>query len=101
MLKLILSAGVVAFLGIAPASAAPASAAGASAIQNSEGLVQEVQYRRDRHRHNSHRRRGPSHRYAPGSRHRAAPHGWRRFHHRPRDWRTRGCILVGPLWFCP
>lgn len=27
--------------------------------------------------------------------------GWHRYSHRPRDWRTRSCIAVGPFWFCP
>jgi Ni/Co efflux regulator RcnB len=40
-------------------------------------------------------------RYAPGGRYRDAPRGWRRYGYRPRDWRRRGCILVGPIWFCP
>lgn len=41
------------------------------------------------------------HRYKPGSRHARAPQGWRRHNVRPRDWSTRGCIVVGVLWFCP
>jgi hypothetical protein len=49
----------------------------------------------DRHHHDHHSR------YRAGGRYRSAPHGWHRFHSRPHDWRTRGCILVGPLWFCP
>jgi hypothetical protein len=40
-------------------------------------------------------------RYAPGARLGAPPYGWRRYGARPYDWRTRGCIVVGPIWFCP
>jgi hypothetical protein len=40
-------------------------------------------------------------RFAPGSRVRTAPPGYRRYGARPRDWQTRGCIMVGPIWFCP
>jgi Ni/Co efflux regulator RcnB len=64
-------------------------------------LVQ-IQHRRDTRR--DRRKRRPNyrrHRFAPGSRHRAAPRGWRRHHKRPYNWRTRGCIIVGPVWFCP
>jgi len=39
--------------------------------------------------------------YRPGGHYRSAPRGWHRFHARPRDWRTRGCVVVGPVWFCP
>ena len=41
------------------------------------------------------------HRYVPGHRYDRAPGHWRRHSHRPRDWRKRGCIIVGPVWFCP
>jgi hypothetical protein len=40
-------------------------------------------------------------RYVPGRRYGSPPAGWRHYGARPGDWRTRGCILVGPLWFCP
>jgi hypothetical protein len=39
-------------------------------------------------------------RYTPGRRYRSAPSHYRRYAHRPADWRSRGCILVGPAWFC-
>jgi hypothetical protein len=44
---------------------------------------------------------GPNHRYAPGSRHAKAPPHWRRYGARPQNWQSRGCVIVGPLWFCP
>jgi len=47
-----------------------------------------------------HRRHGKPH-FTPGGRYRSAPHGWRSYRARPRNWRTRGCIVVGPVWFCP
>jgi Ni/Co efflux regulator RcnB len=53
------------------------------------------------HHNRPDRRYRPNHHYRPGHHYHAAPHGWHRYHYRPRDWRTRGCIVVGPLWFCP
>jgi hypothetical protein len=35
-------------------------------------------------------------RYDRGDRYR----GWSRYSSRPYDWRDRGCISVGPLWYC-
>lgn len=32
---------------------------------------------------------------------REPPRGWRRFGYRPDDWRSRGCLEIGPAWFCP
>jgi Ni/Co efflux regulator RcnB len=63
------------------------------------------------HHHSQSQRMAPKHmrpshrhqnrRYRPGHHYRSAPHGWHRYHRRPRDWQTRGCIVVGPVWFCP
>jgi Ni/Co efflux regulator RcnB len=39
--------------------------------------------------------------FRPGRRYDRAPPNWRRYQYRPRDWRTRGCVIVGPIWFCP
>jgi len=39
--------------------------------------------------------------YRPGYRYRNAPPNWSRYDGRPGDWRTRGCVIVGPVWFCP
>lgn len=27
--------------------------------------------------------------------------GWNRYNSRPYSWRSRGCVAVGPIWFCP
>ena len=32
---------------------------------------------------------------------RHAPPGWRRHSSRPWNWRARGCVAIGPAWFCP
>lgn len=82
-------------LGLAAASAAPVS--GGAVAQASSPLVL-AQYR-DRDHRGYVRRRYPH--YVPGRRYHSAPHGWHRYRHRPGDWHRRGCILVGPIWFCP
>lgn len=41
------------------------------------------------------------HHYRPGHRYAHAPRGWHRYPTRPAFWQTRGCVIVGPLWFCP
>lgn len=50
------------------------------------------------HKHG--RKHGHSH-YKPGHKYKSAPKGWRRHGARPSDWQRRGCIVVGPVWFCP
>lgn len=84
-------------LGVSAASAAPAQTA--PHLANSP-LVLAQGYGHD---HHDRRDYGRDHRprYEPGRRYRTAPHGWHRYSRRPGDWRTRGCILAGPVWFCP
>jgi hypothetical protein len=93
-LKILAPALLLSASMLSPVSAAPVPS-GASA----ESPVINVQFRdrdgdRDSRRHDGRRDRDYR-------RHRRPPHGWRRYHRRPYDWRTRGCILFGPLWFCP
>ncbi|MBS0231872.1 MAG: hypothetical protein JSR99_00105 [Proteobacteria bacterium] len=39
--------------------------------------------------------------YHAGGRYDRAPAHWHRYNKRPGDWRRRGCIIVGPIWWCP
>jgi len=98
MMKIALAASVLLVAGIGSASAAAlpkSDFSGASA----SGIV-EVQHR-DRDRHNRARRPAPPPRWVPGRRYDRSPPGWHRQHRRPGDWRRRGCVTVGPVWFCP
>lgn len=87
---------VSAFAFAAPASAAPV--APLNGIHAASPLTL-AQY--NRHRTKRTVRRHTNHRYTPGHRYRSAPHGWHNYRARPGNWRTRGCIMVGPAWFCP
>jgi hypothetical protein len=29
------------------------------------------------------------------------PPGWRSYHEQPYGWQERGCLQIGPLWYCP
>lgn len=92
-----LSAALLGLMSISPASAATAltpSAVKAATQQQASGveLVQRKKYRD---------RRSYRQRYRAGQRYRSAPRGWRRYDRRPSYWRTRGCVIVGPVWFCP
>jgi hypothetical protein len=95
---LIAAAATVWLMGSTPVLAAP----GLSAMQPGAAstdhlmLAQGGADRRDGRRGD-----GPRHDYRPGHRYERAPSHWRRYHSRPRDWHRRGCIIVGPLWFCP
>jgi hypothetical protein len=84
--------------GTSAASAAPATTA-VGGISTPQSGIELAQYRgHARYRHRNYRRnhyRG--HRHYRHNRYR----GWHRYHSRPWNWRTRGCILLGPVWVCP
>jgi hypothetical protein len=99
MLKLVLPA-MVASLFIC--SAAYAGTPPASPQLRSSDLVQIKQGGKD-HEHNWQGRGGDdwrdrqASRYGPDDRYR----GWHHYAYRPDDWGDRGCVAVGPLWYCP
>ncbi|TAM99988.1 MAG: hypothetical protein EPN45_15165 [Rhizobiaceae bacterium] len=99
MLKFILSLVIASVVAIPVAFAQP---------RHNDHNRRSEHHHSQSHRDRSHHMR-PSHRhhrdhdrrYRPGHHYRSAPNGWHRYHRRPRDWQTRGCIVVGPVWFCP
>ena len=78
------------------------SASAASALPNTNKamhgspIAQHVDHRdndnRNDGRHRMHHHDN-DHRYD-------AYRGWNRYNSRPRGWRNRGCVAVGPIWFC-
>jgi stalled ribosome alternative rescue factor ArfA len=36
-----------------------------------------------------------------GSHNRRPPANWHRYNKRPGDWSRRGCMAIGPIWWCP
>jgi Ni/Co efflux regulator RcnB len=104
LLKLLISAAAAAMLLTGPAHAVPLAAPSAlldAAAQHD--VTEQVRHQRWHATNRSGVRRGhrAPHRYKPGSRLREAPRGYRRYNARPRDWDRRGCVVVGPFWFCP
>jgi hypothetical protein len=76
-----------------------ASTASAMTVTKPAGIMtpptlQKVDYRKNKVYH----RRG---KYRAGGRYNKAPAHWHRFDRRPGDWQRRGCIIVGPIWWCP
>ncbi|CFX01923.1 conserved exported protein of unknown function [Candidatus Filomicrobium marinum] len=105
MMKAILPAAMLSILTLTSANAAaPQSLAPhttpALAQDVSSTVLNKVQYKERKHYHGKRHKKG-HHRYKAGSRHRHAPKHWHRHKKRPHDWHRRGCIIVGPVWFCP
>ncbi len=96
MIRYLVPAAIVSLGVISSASAGPVPSA-AQLRRVTETTPIQVQDRRHVEEHRRMRRN----RYIAGRRYHSAPHGWHRYHRRPGDWRMRGCIIVGPVWFCP
>jgi Ni/Co efflux regulator RcnB len=99
MLKALVCASTVSIIAAASASAAPAPPPAQLRSATPDAVLQ-VQDRHHNGERRSEHRRGRDHRYTAGRRYDRAPSHYRRYSHRPNDWESRGCILVGPLWFC-
>lgn len=102
---LALSACLIAFAGAAPTVAAPVSGTASATAQADSGFT-HVQYNQKKNFNKGYGKNkggfgGNKYGFRPGSRHAHAPKGWHRHSRRPSYWQTRGCVVVGPVWFCP
>lgn len=93
-MKQILVAAAVLGLGISSAMALPVAPLQTS---GSTSVIQVDDHGWDNH----HRPMKKRPHYNPGGHYAHAPQGWHQYRSRPGDWHNRGCILVGPFWFCP
>lgn len=107
MKSIIAALVAVAFAGLtqAPASAAPLSQT--AGIGKTDVIQVQLRERRD-FRDRDYRDRGyRGFRYDRrvynwrGDRRYYRYRNWNRYGYRPYGWRSRGCVEVGPLWFCP
>ncbi len=88
---------------LAPANALPGKSGPAAQVAPMQSNIADRDRdfdRRDRFGDRDFRYRGDRY-YGRGYARRGPPPGWRRFGYQPRDWRTRGCLEIGPAWFCP
>lgn len=97
-----LSALLLGGLLSAPASAAPLSSGTGIKAALETSAVDQVRHRKGHYNKRKwNRNRAYRKGYRAGRRYNHAPSGWRRYNSRPYGWHSRGCIVVGPVWFCP
>lgn len=90
----------LAFAGVmgTQASAAPLSkAAGATQSAAQSDVVQVRHHKKHRNYKNRHHRGAYNWR---NDRRYYRYRSWNRYGSRPYNWRSRGCVAVGPVWFC-
>jgi hypothetical protein len=95
-------------IGASSASAAPTVAGNLNGIGKADSGVQLIKKRGNRgFRNRGFRNRGfKARRYGnrgwrSGRRYGRRYSGWRRYSYRPYNYRSRGCIVLGPVWLCP
>lgn len=100
MLKYVMPLAAISLMAVSSAWALPAAPA-TNNVQIESNRI-EVQHR-DGHFHRSarpdrsmHHRRHMGHRHSYRGRHYS-----HRYHSRPHGWSRRGCVMAGPVWFCP
>ena len=99
MKKILLAAALV-LGGYGSAAALPAPAASAPSI-GAPAQAQTLQLVKMKRHHRHHHWRRHHHWNRPHFNRYERYRGWRRYHARPYNWHRRGCVMVGPLWFCP
>ena len=99
-IALIMAIALGTALGTVPASAAPVSNAAATLGKTTSGIELARYQRHGRWQHNRHVRHR-AWRHHKNWRHHNRYRGWHRYHSRPWNWRTRGCVIIGPIWYCP
>jgi hypothetical protein len=92
MVKIVMTAAVMSLLVCADASALPAPKA--QLAEPSSALVEvgkKYDYKKHGYKHGHYKHHGYKH----------PPKGWRSYSNRPWGWQRRGCIVIGPAWYCP
>ena len=102
MIKSILSAAALSLALISAAWALPAAPKADLPALNQTDVIQvgKKGHYGGKHynKHYNYKYRGPKHygRYYHGGRY------WgRRYYYRPYNWQALGCVVVGPVWYCP
>ena len=96
MIKSILLAAAVSLAVVTTAGAVPAPAK--PDAKSSELIQVKKRWHDDHRKWNKKRwRRHDTYRHH----YRRPPPGWRSYRSRPWGWRRRGCLSIGPVWYCP
>jgi len=90
-------------MGTQAATAAPLSNAAGATQGIAHADVQHVQNRRKGLKNRNFRQRGYNSRGYNNwrsDRRYYRYRNWNRYNSRPYNWRSRGCVALGPIWFC-
>ncbi len=105
----IMAAGLMAGFVSLPANAAPQATQ--MSVSQPTATVEQIQIRRralrndnvfdGNRRFRGNRNMRSNRDFGRNRGYRNGPRGWNRYSSRPRNYRSRGCIIIGPVWYCP
>jgi hypothetical protein len=110
MIRLIVSAAGLSFALVSAAWALPAAPKSELPTLNQSDIIQvgERDRRHDGRKHyrrhddyRDRRRHGYRDRHYRGRYYHGGRYWGRRYYYRPYNWEALGCIVVGPVWYCP
>ena len=100
MFRPILLASILSFGLVSAAVALPGHV---GSLGGTSDVIQvKKDWDKDDWKHNKWKKSGNWHKYNENKySYRNPPYGWHSYNYRPYGWANRGCIIVGPLWYCP
>ncbi len=107
MMRSVLSAAIVSLLALSGAWALPVSSTATLPQLTSSDIVQVGKKNYNKHynknyKHYNRNSRHYNHNYKYRGRYHYGNRYWgHRYNYRPYNWQALGCIVVGPVWYCP
>ena len=103
MIKSVLSAAIVSLLALSAAGALPVSPTAKLPQLTSSDIVQVGKKNYNKHYNKNYKHYNKNYKYYNrGGRYRYGNRNWNhRYYYRPNNWQALGCIVVGPVWYCP
>ena len=101
MIKPILTAAALCFAAATAASALPVSQTTSLRPLNFSDLIQVGQKNKNKNQNQNHDNHNhDNHNHNHGYHHGGRYYG-HRYYARPYNWQALGCVVVGPVWYCP
>lgn len=109
MIKSVLAASVLT-LGVVSAAfalpahvATPGSATSSDLVQVKKDWNKGGDWKHNNWKHDNWKKSGNWNKYNKNkySYRNDPPRGWHSYSYRPYGWANRGCVVIGPLWYCP
>jgi len=100
MMRSVLSAAIVSLLAITAAWALPVSPTAKPELTSSDVIQVGKKYYKKNYKHYKHYNHYNK-KYYKGRYYHGGRYWGRRYYYRPYNWQALGCIVVGPVWYCP